>query len=334
MIILGLQPKIQKSKSFIAKTCTKCGGTFGPESFIKTKSFFYPDGYLPLCVDCIKEYLIYNEFNWSAVDRLCQYTDIPFVPKEFERLREMNGDNVFPIYAELFLSNQYEGLGWDDYFKAFKDLKEIGNIEDELPGLREEKFKKLRERWGANYDEEALVYLESLFKGLLATQNVNGALQIDQALKICKMSFEIDNRIREGSDFDKILGSYDKLVKTAEFTPKNVKNINDFDTCGELVKWLEKKGWKNRFYDNVTRDIVDESIKNFQNFNQRLYTNESGIDDEITRRIEALRSTKEMENYYTGSQTYDDLEDYDNEGYTELFREDEEFSVELGGNNE
>jgi len=331
---LGLQPKIQKSKGFLTKTCTKCGGIFGPESFIKTKSFFYPDGYLPLCKDCIEEYLIYNGFSWSSVDRLCQYADIPFVPKEFERLHEMNGDKVFPVYAELFLSNPYEGLGWDDYFKAFVDLKKKGTIEDEMPALREEKFRKLRERWGANYDEEALTYLESLFKGLLATQNVNGALQIDQALKICKMSFEIDNRIREGSDFDKILGAYDKLVKSAEFTPKNVKNINDFDTCGELVKWLEKKGWKNRFYDNVTRDIVDESIKNFQNFNQRLYTNESGIDDEITRRIEALRSTKEMENYYSDNKTYDDLEDYDNEGYTELFREDEEFVVDLGGNNE
>jgi hypothetical protein len=91
------------------------------------------------------------------------------------------------------------------------------------------------------------------------------------------MSYEIDNRIREGTDFDKLLASYDKLVKAAEFTPKNVKNINDFDSVGELIKWLEKRGWKNKFFDGVTRDIVDETIKNFQNFNQRLYTNESGI---------------------------------------------------------
>jgi molybdopterin converting factor small subunit len=76
------------------------------------------------------------------------------------------------------------------------------------------------------------------------------------------MSYEIDCRIREGADFDKLLASYDKLVKTAEFTPKNVKNINDFDSVGELIKWLEKKGWRNKFYDNVTRDVVDETIKN------------------------------------------------------------------------
>jgi hypothetical protein len=81
------------------------------------------------------------------------------------------------------------------------------------------------------------------------------------------------------------------LVKAAEFTPKNVKNINDFDTFGEAVKWMEKNGWRNRFYDNVTRDVVDETMKNFQGFVQRLYTNESSIGDEVTRRLEALKAT-------------------------------------------
>jgi len=42
-----------------------------------------------------------------------------------------------------------------------------------------------------------------------------------------------------------LLGSYDKLVKIAEFTPKNAKNANDFDSVGELFRWLEKRGWKN-----------------------------------------------------------------------------------------
>ena len=158
----------------------------------------------------------------------------------------------------------------------------------------------------------------------MTTQNVNGALQVDQAIKICKMSYEIDCRIREGTEFDKLLASYDKLVKAAEFTPKNVKNINDFDSVGELIKWLEKRGWVNSFYDGVTRDIVDETIKNIQNFNQRLYTNESGIGDEITRRINALREAKQIEeeSYYGTNQTYD-LDSYDNDGYMDLMREEE-----------
>ena len=158
----------------------------------------------------------------------------------------------------------------------------------------------------------------------MTTQNVNGALQVDQALKICKMSYEIDCRIREGADFDKILASYDKLVKTAEFTPKNVKNINDFDSVGELIKWLEKRGWKNTFYDDVSRDIVDETMQNFQAFNQRLYTNESGIGEQITERLNNLKSVAliEQESYY-GTNTEYDLDEYENEGYSQLVLEEE-----------
>ena len=99
---------------------------------------------------------------------------------------------------------------------------------------------------------------------------------------------------------------------------------------GELVHWLEEKGFKNKFYDNVTRDIVDETIKNIQSYNQRLYTNESNIGDEITRRIEALKTAKDLENYYTTEQEYD-LEEFENEGYEELFKE-EEFKVNLEEN--
>ena len=166
------------------------------------------------------------------------------------------------------------------------------------------------------------------------TQNVSGALQMDQALKICKISLELDSRIREGTDFDKMLASYERLVKTAEFTPKNVKNAGDFDSMGELVKWLEKRGFRNTFYDDVTRDIVDETIKNIQNYNQRLYTNESGIGEEITRRIEALKNAQELENYYGVSEQEYDLDNYDNDGYAELMKEDEEFIIELEGGDD
>ena len=318
---MGLQPQIARKRNFAIKQCQKCGGSFTPDAFAPTKSIFYHDGSLPICNSCIADWLEQHDFDWTFVDKLCQWADIPFVPREWERLHEMNG-------------SEYEGLGWSDYYKAFKDLKASGSLEDELPGLAEKKRKQLQDRWGANYDDEALQYLENMYTGLITTQNVNGALQIDQAVKICKMSYEIDNRIRAGIDFDKLLTSYDKLVKTAEFTPRNVKNINDFDSVGELVKWLEKRNWRNNFYDDVTRDIVDETIKNIQAFNQRLYTNESGIGEEITQRLENLRLANQLENEsesYYGTDKNHDLDDYENEGYVRLFEgESDEFAIDLG----
>lgn len=325
-----MEPVLKKRpRSFSEKICTRCKNHLGPEDFAPTKSFFYTDGTIPICDECIAQYLESNEFNWEIVNRLCQYIDIPFVPAEFERLHNSVGRKVFHKYAEVFLSEEYETLGWDEYFQEFKKLKDAGIIDDELPLLSEEKARKLRDMFGQNYDDEALRYMDSLYNGLLTTQNINGSLQVDQALKICKISYELDQRILNGEDFDKILKSYDTLVKIAEFTPKNVKNANDFDSVGELYLWLEKRGWKNKYFDGVTKDIVDETMKNIQAYNQRLYTNESGIGDEISRRIEALKNAKKMENRYDLNQEYD-LDEYEAAGYDELMKDiEEEFNVEL-----
>ena len=68
-------------------------------------------------------------------------------------------------------------------------------------------------------------------------------------------------------------------------------------------------------------------MKNIQTFNQRLYTNESGIGDEIDRRITSLKTAKELEDYYDVGKEYD-LEEYEIEGFNDLMG-DEEFEVEL-----
>lgn len=327
---MGLQPNIERNKRFRLRQCLKCGQSFGEEGYAPTKSPFFPDGAITICNDCIDRDLAAHNWDWDYIDKMCQMADIPFVPKEWERLREMNDQEVFYRYARIFLASEYEGIGWSDYFKAFRDLRAAGQLEQELPEIAEKRRKELRDKWGRNYDDEALAYLDDLYRGLLSTQNVNGKLQKDQAEKICKISYEIDLRIREGTDFDKLLSSYDKLVKAADFTPKNVKNINDFDTCGELVKWMEKSGWVNTYYDNVPRDVVDETIANIQAFNQRLYTNESGIGDEITRRLQALEQAEKLErgDYYSTGSEIEDLDQYEVDGYDKLVK-DEEFAVDL-----
>lgn len=324
---MGLQPKVVKTSTFFTKKCARCGGTYGPESYAPTKSIFYSDGVIPICADCVDKY-IGNDGDWARVNKLCQWADIPFIPREWSTLYDQNPIGTFTVYAKIFTTQEYEDLGWGDYFTAYKNLKQSNQLARELPLIDEDERRMRQERWGANYDDEALDYLDHLYNGLMSTQNVNGALQNDQAIKICKLSYEIDSRIREGTDFDKVLASYDKLVKTAEFTPKNVKNVNDFDTIGELIRWLEKKGWRCNFYDNVTKDVVDETIKNIQSFNQRLYINESGIGEDITHRLELLRAvdpgqtgaSQAQDDYYIDSNASYDLDNYDNDGYADLIK--------------
>ena len=328
--------EVSSKPLFHSKTCIKCGHSLNSTYYTRTKSLFYPDKHLPICNDCLEEMIIEHTPegagvpDWDFIDKLCQYADVPFVPEQFMKLYNINGSATFPIYANLFFASEYDGIGWKDYYDAYLELKAQGGLNEIIPLVNEAEKKKLQEKWGMNYDLEALHYLENLYDGLLMTQNISGALQGDQAIKICKISYEIDCRIREGADFDKLLSSYDKLVKTGEFTPKNVKNASDFESTGELFRWLEKRGWQNSFYDGVTSDVVDETIKNIQSWNQRLYTNESGLGDEINQRIESLKMAAELENYYDLEQDTDSYDEYDNDGFEELFK-DETFESELDG---
>lgn len=295
------------------------------DNFSRTHSIFYPDGYLPICNDCINEYLRENNYDWDSIDRLCQWSGIPFIVKEWTRLEEINGAAAtWAIYSNVFAADTYKGIGWSDYYKQYQKLRESSLLEDEIPLVNEKHLADLKRKWGSNYDNDELAYLEDLYKGLLLTQNVNGALQIDQAQKICKLSLEIDSRIRAGDkDVDKFLSSYDKLVKTAEFTPKNTKNANDFDSFAEVGLWLEKRGHQNKFYDNTTRDVIDETLKNIEAYNQRLYINEGGIGDEITQRIKALQTIEKPDDDFFDLQKEFDEDEYENAG----FNVDNEFKV-------
>lgn len=318
-------PNIPKAAVGTRK-CTKCNRILPLSSFSFTHSDFYPDHYLPVCNECIAEQVEAAGGDWEYVDKLCMWAGIPFVVKEWERIKEITiPSETWATYSKVFADQEYASIGWGDYYRQYKRLKEVGLIEEEIPEVREQRYRDLRRKWGENYDDEELNHLEDLYKGLLNTQNISGALQIDQAQKLCKLSLEIDNRIRAGDkEVDKFMSSYDKIIKSAEFTPKNVKNATDFDSFAEVAYWLEKHGKINKFYDNVTRDVIDEALKNIENYNQRLYINEGGIGEEITERLRALNAANQMEESIYDIQPDFNEDEYDNEAYII----DEEFNPE------
>ena len=183
-----------------------------------------------------------------------------------------------------------------------------------MPQLKEQKLQQLREKWGEEYADSEILYMEDLFQGILQTQNVNGKLQTDDALKLCKISLLLNKKIRDGEDFDKVLKSYDTLRKSADFTPKNIKNACDFDSVGEIFAYCEKKGWENAFYDNTPRDTVDLVMKDIQSWTRNLYKNETGIAEDVERRINALKTADEMEASIMAVED-DGLDEFDTEGY-------------------
>lgn len=309
----------------LLRTCDKCGHSYGETGFFKTKSILFPDRVLPLCKLCVAELLSKHKNDLKFADKLCQWADIPFNPNEWIELYENNGDNTFEVYHMLYNAEERQDISWLDYNQKWVEAKQANTLDDEIQFFSAEKMRQLKLKWGPNYDEEEINYLEQLLTGLLQTQNITGKLQMDQAIKLCKISLIIDQKIRAGENFKDELANYDKLIKTAEFTPKNAKNANDFDTAGEIFAYLEKIGWTNKYYDGVDRDIVDKTMKNIQAWVRHLYVNDTGISEDIDRKIEALKLAQELENQ-VDNEVDKELDKVDSEAYS---FEDEDFEPEI-----
>ena len=280
-----------------SKKCSKCAIEKTTAHYIAVNSKIH-NGSLPICRECIGQ-MISNEKDeskkWNLVNKLCQWADIPFIPEEWDKIYCTKGKDAFGIYCSIFRSEPYNTLDWNMYNEVYLQLKEEQRLEDAIPTLKEKQMNDLRKKWGMSYDDEQLGYLESLHQGLITSQNIVGALNEDQALKLCKISLIIEEKIRAGVDFDKDLRAYDSLAKLSNLTPKNVKEANEFDSFGEVYAYLEKTGWMNKYYDGAVRDEVDNTEKNIKNWLRYLYVNESGVAEEIEERINNLKVAAELE---------------------------------------
>ena len=278
------------------KKCQKCGQEKNTAAYIAVKSIMF-NGSLPICRQCLMDQL--NKANaqgelWNVADKICQWADIPFIPEKFDEIYHTKGKDAIGTYMAIFRAKPYDTLDWKMYNDVYLQVQEENRVEDVLPTVKENQQKKLTQKWGKNYDQDELEYLENLHIGLLNSQNVVGALNEDQALKLCKISLIIENKIRAGEEFDKDLKAYDSLSKLANLTPKAVKDANEFNSSGEVFAYLEKVGVKIDYYDEEIRDEADFALKDIKMWNQALYVGETGVAEEIEQRIENLKVAAQL----------------------------------------
>jgi hypothetical protein len=99
-------PNIPKPTSATGtKRCEKCGRIIPASQFSRAHSEFYTDGLLPWCNECIAERIDAADGNWEIVDRICMWAGIPFIVKEWERIRAITlPSETWPTYAKIFNS--------------------------------------------------------------------------------------------------------------------------------------------------------------------------------------------------------------------------------------
>ena len=294
--------------------CIKCGQEQPISSFLPIQGRFFPNGYTPICTDCLEDMVEEENGNFSCLDEMCRWLGISFRPDKWVELYKAKGKTALSMYVKIAMTEEYPMVNWRTTYEKYRELEERNDLDSLLPQLTEAAYNELRAKWGMEYSDEQLKYLDDMYQGILQTQNVNSRLKEDDAVKLCKINLLIDEKIRAGENFDKLLKSSDTLIKTAGFTDKDIKNACDFDSVGELFAYCEKKGWLNEFYDNSPKDQVDLVMKDVQTWLRNLFKNETGIAEDVQRRIEALQAADAMEESIMAVQD-DGLDDFDTEGY-------------------
>ena len=246
-----VQPVTIKSARIVGKNCRKCDTYQKQDQYLRSNSWFFPDGYLEICNECLDKYLG-DCTDLQKADKFCQYADIPFNVNDWIAAARNNSSYAFKVYAEQVWVNKYDTIEWKPVHDQWVSIMKEGTEREHVGIMYAEDLKKLREKWGAEFTEDQLIRFEQLYKDIDKTQSITTAIQRDNARKMCMLSYQIEKAIwdsdQKGSDVKSLISAYDQLAKSSDFTPKTAKNVGDFDSVGELCSFLEKRGFMIGFH--------------------------------------------------------------------------------------
>ncbi len=153
-------------------------------------------------------------------------------------------------------------------------------------------------------------------------------MQKDAIKKACKMSVALDRAILNGDskEINELSKAYQNFVKTAKIDDLITASSQDVvSNVAQLVKFIEDEGFEFSYYDDVDRDIVDKSMKDIQQFLQRLVLDSTGLESVFETISSALKTEDALKK---------DAESYKKVPLEDLYanalnRQSEEFDQEL-----
>lgn len=122
-------------------------------------------------------------------------------------------------------------------------------------------------KWGPQYEYADYLKLEHLYNTTAKSTGTTSPLTLDIIKKIAIISVRMDHalengEIKEAGDCAKM---HKDLIKSAGLEEMiDVGSGDVLNTVADLCNYLEQKGFKFNFYDNVQRDVVDKTIADMQ----------------------------------------------------------------------
>ncbi len=190
--------------------------------------------------------------------------------------------------------------------------------------LTEEDKKYLVMKWGRLYQPNEWVELERIYQEMVNSFDIQDADTINTLILICKVTLKANQALDSGDydGFGKLSRTLEQMRKSAKFTAaqKKEEKVDAVDCVGELVTMCEKQGFIPRFATNIPQDKVDITLRDMNDYVQKLVTQDLGFGQQIEDALKKIQLQKEMQMQETG--LWSDEEDtLNDEDYQEYFAE-------------
>jgi len=249
-----IKPKTKK------KECKQCKREIALDNFYKNKNeLISSDGYTPLCKECIKESINYDDMN--TVYKILQTLDLPFFFNYWEIAKNKVSSDPFGKYIQMANSGLNEFLNANysnSYFqskesikqekKESKNTKSEGNKKNKNTKSRYDSFEvndDICDRWGWDYTQKEYFYFEKKYEMLKNNYPEKTSMHTEALLKYIRFSVKEELATADGNVGE--AKSWGGLAKDAaiqaKITPSQLSKVDlqdGLNSFGEARRALEQ----------------------------------------------------------------------------------------------
>ena len=189
-------------------------------------------------------------------------------------------------------------LGENNFYNENQFIDEAA-LEDPATNLTAEDKIYLAMKWGRLYKPSEWIELETIYKGMMESFDIQDADSKNTLILMCKTTLKANQAIDCGDieGYQKLSKVLEGQRKTAKWTAAQNKEEkgNFVDSIGELIAMCEKDGFIPRYATDIPQDKVDQTLKDQKEYIYKLVTQDLGFGQQIEDALKKIEIQRQME---------------------------------------
>lgn len=183
------------------------------------------------------------------------------------------------------------------YAETQKLKEKIKNISDEIS---DDDKMGLMVKWGTEYNVAELLQLERKYNEMCACFDIRDSDTIGSLILICKTYLKMNQAVdaNDIETYQKLSRVYESMRKSSKFTAaqKDDKEMNSFNSVGQLVAFCEKEGGAIPKWDlSIPLDDLDKVIIDMKKYTRDLIYEDTALSRQIEAYLKKREAIEEAE---------------------------------------